>query len=337
MDNISLMKQQISPSTPLTPPQSATSHHHNHNHNHHHHHHQHHHHSSLINDPIFAPVMIGGVSSGCGNQSCASPTTPIHSTQRFFPSHPCTSLPPPPPPHLPMSSNQSSSFSPLSNDNFSLTPPPLPPRTNRLHNARNRIHPPSYNGTTRDNENDNGTSSPISNSPPPLPPRSHSVGIHVGHVATVSRSTSMQSYRETPPPIPPFPHPGPSSSHHSHQTTVPFIHQRVNSDITLGTSSSTNSNNPNSIMRRNSTLEPTLSRRYSQGNPPQPLPSVPSSPLHHSPLTPLSPSSSIGNHPPPPLSSPSATLSSPGGNNNSTTSPVPELPPKTYRLSNVCR
>lgn len=296
LDSISI-SQQMSPPTPLTPPQSAT-HHSRHNSN---------------NDTIFANVIIGGQ-----NGIAASPTTPVHL-----------------PPHSTNCFNFPSGQSPVLSSDFLPTPPPLPPRTNRMNSVlqqspRGRFAPLPPLGGRED-----GESSPISNSPPPLPPRSHT--------NSITRSTSIPTHREPPPPpLPSQPHPAlaaSTSAHHHPSSKLPFVqHQRVNSDITLS-SSSTATNGPTvggPILRRNSTLEPIPSRRYSHGNPPPPLPSTPSSPLH-TPLTPPSSSTSTVQPPlPPPLHSPSSSLS-PGGNNGPAPSPVPELPPKTYRLSNACR
>lgn len=308
-DSVSL-QQQVSPSTPLTPPHSAATLNH-----HHGSHYGQQSASSLISaDPVFAPVMIGGVPGSTNGGSLQSPsalTPSIHnhhhhasssSAQNFFPSNFMLSST-----NTPTSSHQHVYHGAQTLPDFSLRPPPLPPRTYRRYtlqsspssstnnSPRTRPHPPHLSLFSRD----------VTSSPPPLPPRSCA--------STTSSSASLSN--APPPPLPP------------HSGTLSHHHQRYNSDI-VPCSPTTLANGGVPIVRRNSTLDPLLPRRSSQGGgqPLSPLhPITPTSP-HHTPVVPLSPASTTST-----LCSSHAGSSSPTISGN-----VPELPPKTYRQTNGC-
>lgn len=317
-DSISI--QQQSPSTPLTPP------------------------AAYNQDAIFANIMIGGGTTN-GTTPHTSPTSPLQRNNAsicFFPVSGSTGPPLTPTQTCTTSNINRNSSSPLSppsstelvqstiNSNFcAKPPPPLPPRGFR--NAP-PLPPKTYKGSGGNNTN--------SSTKPNLTPISISSNNN-------SNGTGKVSYRDKgPPPLPRMPIPSPN-----------HYHQRVNSDIVLSSSStSPNTNGGLSpcgmIMRRNSTMDNTLPpRRFSQGTsgqppplPPTPLSTTPNTPMLSQTLFNLLPGSQQPSSPsqlppplPPTISSslmrppPTPTSASP----NSTT--VPELPPKTYRLSNACR
>lgn len=346
-DSISLQQQQ-SPSTPLTPP------------------------GSLCPDPIFASVMIGGDRSMNNGTPHISPTTPGIQSMSFFPTSSAWQQIPITPQsqyHHQHSASSPLISSPLSSDFLGTSNksplPSLPPRGIRSHS----IAP--------DNNNASSSNLPGSVPPLPprtykrigsttssISPAQPTSGANSGSSSTISTTGTKMSYRDKqPPPLPRMP--PPSSNHY---------HQRFNSDIVSTTSSATSPNhssqsNGTLINRRNSAVEngATLSpRRYSQVPlPPTPLTSSPQTPMmnmsqtlfnllpgngspggiHHntSSTTSLSPtlppfSSSLHRPPPTPTlaTSPNSTTNN-NNNNNNNSNNGPELPPKTYRLSNPCR
>lgn len=345
-DSISLQQQQ-SPSTPLTPP-----------------------------DPIFASVMIGGDRSMNNGTPHISPTTPGIQSMSFFPTSSAwqqipQAITPQSQYHHQHSASSPLISSPLSSDFSGIANksplPPLPPRGIR----RYSIAPDNTNASGSSNLPGSapllppktykriGPSTTSSNSSAQT-----TLGANSGTSSTVSTTSTKMSYRDKqPPPLPRMP--PPSSNHY---------HQRFNSDIVTTASSSTSPNHTSQsngplINRRNSAVEngATLSpRRYSQVPLPPPLPptpltsspqtpmmnmtlfnllpgsgspsGIPPNPSSASSLSPTLPPFSSSLHRPPPTptlaTSPNSTNSN---NNNNNSNNGPELPPKTYRLSNPCR